>query len=422
MQTNRHQPGQSGVRPVLRCLGVALWLVAFGGSATAAVINIPATPTTMTSNAIRMISYRHQDHMWQTSDGATHVFVNRGSRSDGRALSMNSTFDNGATWVSAVATLPNTDSKTTSDGYLDDDNLYVTYSSSGDKDIRFAQFRYNSSKKTWSLVTTQVVFSSGTITKTLTPAVAPDAMGRLWLAFTGMDKSSKNYSIKLMRKDPDAAVWVDTGFVFGPVDTGNANGDPERSGRPIATANGIGMVFTVHADTYWAVRDNRAAPTAAWARSLIYTSPSGDADPYGSHYSIVADAQKNLHMASVDGGSIVYSRYLATTKTWTSRKMTNDARTNYVQAAVSLGNLVVIGNNDTMLRVYQSKDGGNNFVYTQQLTHTPSNGSGPNYSNPRMEMPAQSSSPVPVLQQWYETAPGGIQTQHLMFFAVPVIR
>lgn len=393
-----------------RCVGLVLG-VATAISAFAAPVNIPSAPTTLTSTAIRMISYRQQDHMWQTSDGATHVFINRGQRSDTRSLSLNSTFDGGATWVSDVATLDSTDSTTTSDGYLENDVLNLTYSGQSGE-IRYAQFRYNPVGKTWALQKSTIVFASSAALA-LTPAMAADAMGRLWLGFTNQDLATPpNYSIKLMRKEPDSEVWVDTGFVFGPVD----NLSNERSVRPIATAQGIGVVYTVHAGNYWAQRDNRWAVTALWPRSLIYTSQFPDNDPYGSHYSVVADAQKNLHMASVDGGKVVYSRLLSATQAWTTQTLTNDVKATYTQALMSLGNLVVISNNLTTLRVFQSSNGGNSFVNTQVLTH-PAGTSAIVYDNPRMEAPANSSSPIPVLQQYVN----GLQNRAL-FFAVPVVQ
>lgn len=401
----------SGVARTTWCIGLVLGMAA-ASSTFAAPVNIPSAPTTLASTATRMISYRQQDHMWQTSDGATHVFINRGQRSDTRSLSLNSTFDGGATWVSDVATLDSTDSTTTSDGYLENDVLNVTYSGLAG-DIRYAQFRYNPVAKTWALQRTKVVFASSAALG-LTPSMAADAMGRLWLAFTNQDLATPpNYSIKLMRKEPDSETWVDTGFVFGPVD----NLSNERSARLIATAQGIGMVYTVHDKNYWAQRDNRWAVAAVWPRSLIYTSQTPDKDPYGSHYSVVADAQKNLHMASVDGGKVVYSRFLNATQAWTTRPpLTSDIKATYTQALMSLGNLVIITNSQSVLRVFQSSNGGDSFVNTQVLTH-PAGTSTIVYDNPRMEAPANSSSPIPVVQQYVD----GLQNKAL-FFAVPVVQ
>ena len=45
-------------------------------------------------------------------------------------------------------------------------------------------------------------------------------------------------------------------------------------------------------------------------------------DPYGCHFSVVTDAAWNMHVLSVDGGAIVYSRYLLADKSWSTRTIT----------------------------------------------------------------------------------------------------
>jgi hypothetical protein len=391
------------------------WLLSLfiGLSASTALRAEPAalasTPTTIMGTADRMISYRHQDHMWQTSDGVTHVLVNRGATNSGpQGLTLYTTFDNSASW-SPVANLPSTDYTATSDGYIDNDHLYVTYSGKAG-DILFAHLYYDSGPKKWTVLKTETVFASAS-TLALTPAMAVDALGRRWLSFTSQDKASSNYSIKLMQKLSDAEPWVDTGFIFGAVD----NISNERSGRPIVTPKGMGMVFTVHKSSYWATRDNSWPVTAMWKRSLIYTKTYTDTDPFGSHFSVAADTNNNLHMASIDGGRVVYSRFLDAKQTWTSKVVTGDIRANYVQALQALNNVVLISNASSQLRVFQSSDWGNSFVNTHFLTHPPATGN-ILYDRPRVEAPTRSSSPIPVLQQFSD----GI-VQRAMFFAVPVV-
>lgn len=392
----------------------AAWLLGLLLSAASALhaapVELASSPTSLFSSAERMISYRHQDHMWQTSDGATHVLINRGARDDGSSLTLHSSFDGGATWLSPMASLASTDATATSDGYIENDNLYVTYSGQTG-DIRFAQLRYDSASKTWAVLHQQTVFASaGAIA--MTPAMVADAMGRLWLSFTHQDTTTGNYSIRLMYRTSEADAWTDTGYIFGDID----NVSNERCGRPIATANGVGMVYTVHDKVYWAQRNNGWPVTALWQRSLIYTSQSDDADPYGSHFSVVADAQNNLHMASVDGGRLIYSRRMSGEQAWTTRVMTRDAKTNYVQALVAMDNLVVIANHLTVLRVFQSADGGDSFANTHTLTH-PAPTDGISYDRPRAEAPSRSSGPIPVLQQYLHG-----RVQRALSFSVPVVR
>lgn len=398
-----------GLLAIAARLGIASFLgVALSAQAGPAVI--ASSTTTLKSTADRMISYRQQDHMWHTSDGATHVLINRGGRADGRSLSLNSSFDGGSTWTSDVATLPSTGTTTTSDGYIVNDDLHVTYSGQAG-DIRYTQLRYDSAARTWTVLSTQVVYTSaGDLA--LTPALAADALGRIWLAFTNQNIATSNYSIKMMRKDLGAENWVDTGFVFGEVD----NLSNERSARPVALPTGMGLVYTVHQDTYWAQRNNAWGVGQAWSRKLIYANQVVDKDPYGSHFSVVADAVGNLHMALVDGGKLIYSRFDIASKVWATRALTGDIKATYVQALVALGNIVLVTNNLTRLRVYQSSDSGTTFANTHALTH-PAGSATVIYDNPRVEAPAIGSSPFPVLQQYVS----GSQ-QRLLFFAVPVVR
>jgi hypothetical protein len=355
-----------------------------------------------------MISYRMQNHMWQTADGATHAIINRGAGRQGESLAMYSSFDGGATWVDSGVRLPGSNGSSTSDGYLDGDTLFMTYDV-GTGVIRAASLQYDPATKTWALGGTETVFEA-TIAAALTPAIAADAQGRRWLAFTHQDKVTGNFSIKMMRQVPGSP-WVDTGFVFGPVDSLSN----ERSGRPVRTSRGVGMVFQVKADTYWAERNDQWALDAAWPRASIYTKTTPSKDPYGTHFSLVADAAYNMHLASVDGGKVVYSRYLVADRAWATRVLTENIKASYLQTTMVDAQLMIVTNSYTNLSVYQSSDGGETFARTHALTH-PVPVDGVDYTRPRVETPAHATSPVPVLQQYQDG-----RQQRAMFFAVPVV-
>ena len=395
-------------RPV-RTLLLSLSLAALSGLACAQAQQIQGQPTTLASTADRMISYRCQNHMWQTADGATHAIINRGPGLSGQSLTLFSTFDGGATWVNSGVNLPSSNGSSTSDGYLAGDRLRMTYDV-GTNAIRYAEVKYDAAARTWTLGQVQVVYKSDAAAA-LTPSIAADSKGRQWLAFTSQDKASGNFSIKMMLRVSKSDPWVDTGFVFGPVD----NVSNERSGRPIATKGGMGMIYTVKSETYWAERKNKWDLAQPWKQSLVYTKELPMNDPYGTHFSVVADAAFNMHMAQVDGGRLVYSRYLVADKTWQTSILTDNQKTSYVQATIADGNVVLVGNSYTNLSVYQSTDGGATFTRTQALTHPAPTGA-IDYSRPRMETPATSTSPIPVLQQYLDG-----KIQRAMFFAVPTV-
>lgn len=409
---NRGRSGWFGVLFLLASAGLGC-----GAASTCAAAPVVIHPslTTMTSSADRMISYRHQNHMWQTSDGATHVMINRGTQSQGNALQLFSTFDGGATWSGGL-TLPNSNSQTTSDGYIVADALYVTYSTSSGA-IVFCVMQYDASSHSWSNVESQTAFSSSSLVA-INPAIAADSLGTIWLGFVANETSTGNYFIKLLQRTSDAQGWVDTGMVFGAVD----NLSIERSARPVMTANGMGMVYTVHQNIYWAFRNNNWPLAQAWRSQLMFTSQSDDTDPYASHFSVVADARMNIHMVTVDGGRILYFRLADTTPNqavnshWTARWLTKDISSGYPQVTLVAGNIFIVSNMSTQACVYQSSDGGFTFTATQQLVH-PAPAGGVSYSYPRIETPAVSRSPVPLLQQYDDN-----NTQRVMYFRVPAVQ
>lgn len=388
-------------------LALVLSLGCHAGIVQARPARIQATQTTITSSADRMISYRCQDHMWQTADGATHVLVNTGLVNGGPSLQLFSTYDGGANWVAAGVSLPDSNSYSTSDGFLDGNQLYVTYDTPPNR-IGFAVLQYDATQKAWTLNQAGAI-SQADGTLAATPAVGSDALGRLWLAFTQQDLATQNFSIKLFVKTSAADPWADTGVTFGDVD----NVANERSARPIRTTRGIGVVYTQHADTYWAERNDSWPLNANWPRALIYTKQNPGTDPYGSHFSLVADDAMNMHMFFPDGGALMYSRYLVSEKAWKTRKLAGSLQTAYMQATISGGALMAFANANANVAVFQSIDGGDNFTKTTMLKHPAPTGS-QDYTNPRMETPAHSTSPVPVLQQYFDGS-----VQRAMFFPVP---
>lgn len=403
---------QSAVAAGARALGKAqlaftLSLAVLAGPALCDVVTLQGTPTTMTSTADRMISYRCQSHSWQTADGATHLMVNRGPGRVNKSLLLYSTFDGGATWVSSGVALPGSNGSTTSDGYMVGNRLYVTYDS-GTGTIKYAELNYDPSTRTWAMGEKSTVFDSSTAVA-LTPSLAVDTQSRQWLTFTYQDTATGNFSIKLMRKGVTDQVWKDTGLIFGAVD----NIANERSGRPIATANGMGVVYTVHADTFWAERKNDAPIGSEWASTLVSTKLQPLPDPYGSHFSVVTDSAFNVHLLSVDGGQVVYSRLLAGDgQAWSTRTITPDIKATYLQATIVDDKLTVVTNTYSNLSVYQSNDNGQTFDRTHALTHALPTGQ-QDFSRPRVETPSYATNPIPVLQQFTDG-----KKQHLLFFAV----
>ena len=382
--------------------------------ASAQVQTILAAPTSLTSTAERMISYRAQEHSWQTSDGAIHLMRNVGTVPSGQSLVLASSYDNGNSWTDMLA-LSGTDLYSTSDGQLSGNTLAVTYATATPAaQVKRAILTYDIASKTWSLGRTETVFAEAT-SSAMNPALAPDGQGNLWAAFTVRDLATGNYSIRMAQRPANRTRWVDTGLVFGVVD----NLSIERGAKPVPIKGGVGMVFKVRETYYWATRTDGAPVTQPWTVSTLFVSqPPYDNDPYASHFSVVADKSNNLYMAIVDHGQLLFLRYLSKQPGWSApRALTPDLKATYPQLTLASGNVTVMVNDSVQVRVLQSFDFGKTFSTTYKLMHAPApDGSGLDYSNPRIEAPAYATAPIPTLQQYVEQG-----VQRLMFFSVPVV-
>ena len=396
-------------RAVLRAALIAGLFLGLAGNAVAAAVTLDGMQTPMKGNSERIISLRHQEHMWEAANGETYAIVNRGTQGPLASLQLFSTPDQGLSWFPGPR-LPGSDRNVFSDGYLDGNILYVTYTTtSGVVVFTALQRQGTTAVATWKTLWSDTAFSSpGTFA--INPAMAVDAGGTIWLAFVAQDVATGNNSIRMLRNTSREEGWVDTGFTFGDVD----NLSIERSARPVATATGMGMVFTVHNQIFWASRENSWPQGQAWARSLLFTSSAGDTDPYASHFSVATDAQKNIHMSISDGGRVRYFRFDAASKAWSSKWLTANISAGYLQTSIVAGDVVVTTNNGSNLQVYRSADGGASFTSPYRLVH-PAPGGGVSYQYPRVETASTSAGPMLVLQQYIDN-----NTQRLLLFNVPL--
>ncbi len=380
------------------------------GNAAAAPAKINGASTSLQGNSEVMISLRHQDHMWEAANGETYLVINRGGQPSQGSLQLFSSPDRGLSWFPGPR-LPGSSRNSFSDGYLDGNILYLTYTTnSGEVVFTALQRRGTTAVATWKTIWTDTAFSSpGTFADN--PAMAVDAAGTIWLAFVAQDLATGNYSIRMLRNTSREEGWVDTGLTFGGVD----NLSIERSAKPVATATGMGMVYAVHNQILWASRENDWPLDQAWTGQVVFTSSSSDNDPYSSHFSIAADGQRNIHMSLTDGDRVGYSRYDAATRAWTSKWLTGAINAAYIQTSIVAGDVVVTANSgSSRLMVYRSVDGGSTFALPYTLEH-PTPGGGVSYLYARMETAATTTGPMLVLQQYIDN-----NTQRLLRFNVPL--
>jgi hypothetical protein len=356
---------------------------------------IPATVTPIESDATRMISYRHQEHAWQTADGATHFLVNRGTLSSGASLTLYSTTDQGITWSDSLQ-LNNTNAYASADGVLIGNELWVAFSSSAST-ILFAVLTYDELNVAWTLSRLQRVFQS-TNQPALNPGIAIDEDGAVWCGFVTRDRNTNEATIRMSQRSPLSSTWVDTGLSFGATD----NISVERSARPVVIPGGVGMVYSVHETLNWATRQNEWPIDQEWTNEELFRRSVDDVDPYASHFSVGRDSLNNLHMAVADRGRLRYLHYAASSLTWETRLISSDISATYPQVAVqSETDILMIWTNTSggNVTLSQSADRGASFVATDFLWHPPSE-SDVSYQNPRIEAPSVVSGSVVVVQQY----------------------
>jgi hypothetical protein len=371
---------------------------------------IMATTTDVSGTAERMISYRHQEHLWQSSDGALHLVYNRGTLQPGSGLSLWSSFDGGSTWRYMLG-FANTDDNSTADGVMQGDTLQIVYPTV-DGAIAFAELQYNSVVRSWSLVGAATAYSS-TDWEAQNPALGVDGTGTIWCAFVARQRTDRRRqtNIRMVNRVSGGLFWTDTGLVFGPTDAQSI----ERSARPVRTSNGMGLVYSVRESMFWATRANGTPDNVPWTTSTIYVSPypsSPKTDPYASHFSVVADDSNNIHMVLSDNFAVLYFRYSA--GAWTpATTLDTGGSAGYPQIGLANGKLAVAfilhpSNNATLL---VSANQGQTFSPAAQLVHRGINNDG----TARLETPTRSVGPLTVLQQYEEDT--GLQ--RLMLFTVP---
>ncbi|HJU08843.1 MAG TPA: hypothetical protein VJ727_10235 [Rhodanobacteraceae bacterium] len=385
---------------------IALGVVPAGPALAGAAVLTP-TDTPFSSTADRMISYREEEHSWQTPDGAFHLMINRGDQPSDDALQLYTTLDGGANWITGPS-LEASNEYSTQDGMLRGKTLALVYSTDTQA-VAYKSYVWDPVSATWNAGDAQTVYSVAG-QQAINPCIARDDAGNLWVPLVVMDSATNTNSIRMMVKLFGTSDWIDTGLVFGDVD----GPDVERSARPIAIPGGMGMVYTVHDEMYWATRDNSAAPTTPWATQLLYTYTGPHSDPFSSHFSLVGDNRGNVHLALVDNGRLLYLRYNDDTETWKQRWLTNDIDAGYPQVSLVNNTLVIAVNNSSNAGVFVSPDLGKTFTYSYALKHgTP--GEGVSYRYPRLETPATSSGPMLLFQQYTEN-----DVDQLIQFTVPI--
>ncbi len=399
------------LRRVPRMAAALLAALALGqANAAPGVPRIQGVPTNLASDSDRIISYRHQEHLWQTADGALHVVINRGSLTPGPGLALFSSFDGGLTWQ-WQRSFADTDGDSVSDGQLIGDSLAFLQQTVGGN-LVFHRLTWDAGARTWSMVQEETAWASEQFTA-LNASVAVDAQGTFWCAFDARDRVTNDVNIRLLMRPAAASGWQDSGQVFGPTDHRSI----ERSARPVAVPGGMGLLFTVRETVYWAERTDEMAPDAPWPVSTLFVgAPTARlVDPYASHFSVVADDAGFTHLFLIDNFDVLYFKRDPLTRSWAGgARVDDDKKTAYTQGGIVNGKLAAAwsvqrGAGSAVV----SADGGTTFQAAAAL-QLPPDAPGVSYGQARVEMPTRSTGPLVILQQYSDNG-----LQRLMVFRVP---
>lgn len=373
----------------------------------AATIAVKASTTDLSSDNERCISYRHQQHMFQTSDGALHLLMNRGTLTPGPALSLFSSFDAGATWQ-FMQNFAGTGDTSTADGLMVGDDLWMVFHTAVGA-VMFVQMHYEAPTRAWAVMALEQAFSSKQY-MAQNATLAIDDAGVIWVGITETRAAGGN--LRVVTRSA-AGAWSDPGLIFGPTDKPAV----ERSARMVRVPGGMGMVWTVHAATFWARRANDAPANAPWTASLIYPGAAGKAiaDPYASHFNVATDPAGGIHLITVEAYDVLYFKYDTVADTWSAPTTIDDSRkVAYAQIGIINGKLAVAFSVQRFAgSVLVSPDFGATWAPYADLNLVPIQ-TGINYNTARVEFPAIATGPLQILQQYSINT-----TQRLMMFNVP---
>ncbi len=225
--------------------------------------SVRAVESNLSGDNERIISYRQQQHLWQTSDGGFHLLLNRGGLAPVPGLTLYSSYDGGQTWSFAQA-FGNTGDKSTGDGQLVGNSLSLAYGTL-DGNVMFSRLGYDSVARAWSVLGSETAFTS-TQWWGQNPTLAIDDLGTVWCAFLSTSRvNSNNSNLRVVNRVGDSNLWTDPALVFGPTDRG-----AQRSARLLRMPGGMGMVWTVRETTYWSLRSRPCNTAAARIKPRFY--------------------------------------------------------------------------------------------------------------------------------------------------------
>lgn len=360
---------------------------------------VPGILTPIKSRIEGIISNRHQEHMWITTDGGVHVLT-AGSEDASNEWTLLSTHDQGITWT-PVYQVVDTRNRPKVDGLLSGDTLYVVYSGSIDQ-LHLLVLIYDEANKLWLQQGTHLLYQGHGIFTAERATISMDSTGQLWFVFTEVDDISGESIIKIYYIDGQFNA-IDTGTRLGTL-----NLSERKSPRILGTGDGLVVIYTDApddgSDAYtlnWAYRLNSWA-FDDWFHQQIYqlSEADGRTDRHGAHFSSVADSQDNIHIAMRSEDKVRYFRIEDYVLVTPNPQELGEGNPN-LQIGVSSDDMLYVaygsnyGNIWDLIWILQSSDYGQQFLLKDVLYYKPRKNLGAN----RIEIPAHFDTWIPVMRQ-----------------------
>ena len=310
--------------------------------------------TSMESDSDKIISYKHQEHMWITSDGAIHMMIKYNV-----GMSLFTSFNQGQTWDKMIST-EGVEQPASSDGVWDGDYLYSVFSTKKGN-IGVAKLFYNQAEKSWSEISRNAIEVELDVTATR-PTISIDKTGILWVAFPANHIVKQKKYIRIYYSSDDAENWTDSGMRLG------TDNNKSKAARIIALSDRTGIIYSDNDGKdsvgIWAFRMNDMPLDTKWNEVEIGRHKfKFFQDPLGTHYNVVADKFDNIHVTTSEAGKMVYFRYDAQDQTWSSPAVVDRIKkTAYTQLSITPdGRLFIIHNSSADVFILVSEDQGKTF-------------------------------------------------------------
>jgi len=295
-----------------------------------------------------IISNRHQEHLWMTDDGVFHALINSGKKRN--ALQLFSSI-NGVDWFLRM-TFSNTNHRSHPDGFLKNETLWITYSSSSNH-ILLHKLSYNSEDNSWLENDKAKVYKKFGFVPDR-PTVTLDRKNQVWIAFSELNQKTDHTLIKVIKVNNMEGLNCCALF---PATFSISNHSKRKSAKILALEDKIVLIYTdqMHVDS--AKADHQQGHSLNWAYmhleeqssewingGALFQYKQDENDPHGTHFNVAKDSFDNIHVVTASEKKIIYLRIKNSHPIHidSANAITHESSPPYMQIAISENNEIYV--------------------------------------------------------------------------------